>query len=70
MVNEFNDTSGNNTITLSACTNSLSACGGPVLISGPDTAAYAAWVQVRPDGGITVSYVDRLGSANTLRFAS
>jgi hypothetical protein len=46
-------------ISLSACTNALSRCSGEVTISGSDTDTGNPWVQVRQDGGITVSYVQR-----------
>jgi hypothetical protein len=43
-------------ISLTACTNGLN-CGNSISISAKtDTEADFAWVQVRPDGGITVSY--------------
>ena len=37
---------------------SLSACSGRLQISGADNNASFPWVQVRPDGGITVSYAE------------
>ena len=45
-------------IFLTECSNSLSFCGEPVLVSGSDQNASFPWVQVRPDGNITVSYVE------------
>lgn len=52
-------------ITLSACANSMANCSNPVTISGGDNATSFPWVQVRPDGGITVSYVEREVSSPT-----
>ncbi|MEO8658959.1 MAG: hypothetical protein ABI693_10840 [Bryobacteraceae bacterium] len=51
------------TISLSTCSNALSNCSNQVKVSGADTRTYNPWVQVRPDGGITISYVQR--DANT-----
>jgi hypothetical protein len=42
-------------ISLTACTNGLN-CGNSISISGTDKNPDFAWVQVRPDGGITISY--------------
>lgn len=55
---------GSTQIILTACTNSLSSCGLPVLVSGLDEFPSFPWVQVRPDGGITVSYLES-GDINT-----
>jgi hypothetical protein len=52
--NDFGDTS----ISLMACTNADLNCSNNILISGTDKEAKFAWVQVRPDGVITVSYVN------------
>jgi hypothetical protein len=46
---------GTSQIFLNACTNFLN-CGSSALVSGVDSSADNAWVQMRPDGGITVSY--------------
>ena len=46
---------GTFSIFLTACTNFLN-CGSSVLVSGSDQSANNSWVQVRPDGGVTVSY--------------
>jgi hypothetical protein len=51
---DFGDTS----ISLTACTNADLNCSNSTLISAKDAEAKFAWVQVRPDGGITVSYVN------------
>ena len=45
-------------IYITACRNSLSGCSGRFEISGSDAGASFPWVQVRPDGGITVSYAN------------
>jgi hypothetical protein len=45
-------------ITLSACTNAELNCGRAVTISGADANAEFPYVQVRPDGQITVSYTN------------
>jgi hypothetical protein len=47
-------------IILAACTNAELDCGSSVVISGADTYAVLPSVQVRPDGGITVSYANLL----------
>lgn len=43
-------------ISLTACTNRKLDCGKSIAISGTDGQADFPFVQVRPDGGITVSY--------------
>ncbi len=45
----------NTGIFLTACTNALN-CGNSIKISGADLEGDFGWVQVRPDGSITVSY--------------
>jgi hypothetical protein len=52
-----NDTNAQPQIALSACTNVLD-CGQPVIISGSDTDALYPQVQVRSDGGISISYAN------------
>jgi hypothetical protein len=47
-----------NQIILSACTNSELDCSTPIVISGGDNNANYPWVQVRSDGGITISYAN------------
>jgi hypothetical protein len=48
-------------ISLTACTNGLN-CGNSISISPKaDTGPDLAWVQVRPDGGITISYRNARG---------
>jgi hypothetical protein len=43
-------------ISLTACTNAKLACGKSIAVSGADGEADFPFVQVRPDGGVTVSY--------------
>lgn len=45
-------------VRLTACTNASLACGNSITISGADANADFPYVQVRPDGMITVSYRD------------
>jgi len=45
-------------ISLTACTNAALNCSTSISISGADTNADFPYVQVRPDGAVTVSYVD------------
>jgi hypothetical protein len=54
-------------IILSACTNSNLACSPVVVVNGADANPEYSTVQVRPDGGITVSYVN-LPSNNVYQF--
>jgi hypothetical protein len=55
---KFNVTTGG--ITLIACTNATLSCSAPIIISNtsPEFGSVDAHVQVRPDGNITVTYVD------------
>jgi len=46
----------NTSVFLTACTNQQLSCGKSIEISGADAEADFPFVQVRPDGGITVSY--------------
>jgi len=61
-------------ITLSACANNMQVCSSSVTISGADQRASAPWVYVRPDGGVTVSYVNAVkvspASALDIRFVN
>ncbi len=45
-------------IILMACTNSKLNCSTNVIASGKDESAFDPFVQVRPDGGITISYAN------------
>ncbi len=45
----------NTGVFLTACTNGLN-CGPSIQISGTDLEADFSWVQVRPDGSITITY--------------
>jgi hypothetical protein len=69
-----NENTAANAIFISACANTLANCSDAVKISGSDTRAGNPWVQVRPDGGITVSYVERESdtptSAMDIRFVN
>ncbi len=53
------DNSANSTISLVACTNSLLSCSRAITVTGLDNQADFASVQLRADGSITVSYVER-----------
>lgn len=57
---QFNLAGTNNpsSVTLSACANNMQVCSSQITISGADQRASAPWVYVRPDGGMTVSYVN------------
>ena len=55
---EFSSFSSASRIWLVACNNALTACSAPVIISGSDTASQFSHVAVRPDGGVTVTYID------------
>jgi hypothetical protein len=61
-VNDNTDTAATS-IFISACANTLASCSNAVKVSGSDKRTGNPWVQVRPDGGITVSYVE--SEANT-----
>ena len=45
-------------VMLAACTNAQLSCSNSVTVSGSDSFAGNSWVQVRPDGGITVTYIN------------
>jgi hypothetical protein len=45
-------------IWLVSCKNDLSACSSPIIISDSDTATQFSHVSVRPDGRVTVTYVN------------
>jgi hypothetical protein len=63
---DFGDTS----ISLMACTNADLNCSNNILISGTDAEARLGWVQVRPDGAITVSYVNLVGKSEEVKFVT
>lgn len=66
---KFNVTAGG--ITLIACTNATLSCSTPIIISNtsPEFGSVDAHVQVRPDGNITVTYVDQNSPpSNTIHF--
>ena len=61
---------GHHGIFLTACTNGLT-CGNSIKISGADLEGSFGWVQVRPDGSITVSYLNTnfiTGNPATIKF--
>jgi hypothetical protein len=43
---------------LTACSNSLSVCSPAIVVSGGDLRTQTSHVRVRPDGGVTVTYVN------------
>jgi hypothetical protein len=59
------DINGNSTINLVACTNSSLSCGSATLVTGADTQADFASLQVRADGGITLSYLQKTSLRGT-----
>ncbi|HEV2379942.1 MAG TPA: hypothetical protein VG206_09130 [Terriglobia bacterium] len=63
-VEDANNFPPTRTIFLAACTNAQLSCSSSAVPSGSDNVADFPWVQVRPDGGITVTYV------NTKTFSS
>jgi hypothetical protein len=66
---KFNVTAGG--ITLMACTNGTLSCSTPIIISNnsPEFGSVDAHVQVRPDGYVTVTYVDQNSPpSNTIHF--
>jgi hypothetical protein len=66
---KFNVTAGG--IALIACTNATLSCSAPIIISSgsPEFGSVDAHVQVRPDGKITVTYVDQNAApSNTIHF--
>jgi len=66
---DFNVTTGG--ITLIACTNASLSCSAPLVIGNgsPEFGSVDAHVQVRPDGNITVTYVDQnTPPSNTIQF--
>lgn len=55
---EFNFFTFFSRIWLVACTNNLSDCSAPVLVSGSDYNTQFSHVAVRPDGRVTVTYIN------------
>ncbi len=45
-------------IKLVACTNTLSSCSAPLVLSGGDTDAHFAHVAVQPDGDVTLTWIN------------
>jgi hypothetical protein len=52
-------------IWLASCTNALTSCSSPTLISGSDLGTQFSHVSVRPDGIVTVSYADFIPTSST-----
>lgn len=70
VVTQNNSENANPHISLTACTDGLN-CGNSVSISGSDADADFAWVQVRSDGGITISYANQTGGpGEQIKFVS
>lgn len=65
VVTQNSNQNTNPQISLTACTNGLN-CGNSISISGTDPNVDFAWVQVRFDGGITISYV----TPNQIKFVN
>ncbi len=57
-------------IWLVSCTNSLSQCSSPTIISGTDLATQFSHVSVRPDGVVTVSYEEFVPSGIQIKFVT
>ncbi|HXM98610.1 MAG TPA: hypothetical protein VN982_09065 [Candidatus Dormibacteraeota bacterium] len=55
-VTEQNPNGSNTHISLTACTNATFNCSGAINLTGADVHADLSWVEVRPDGSITISY--------------
>jgi hypothetical protein len=55
---EFDSNASTSRTWMVACRNNLSLCSAPVLVSGSDSDTALSNVQVRPDGSITVTYVE------------
>jgi hypothetical protein len=51
---------GVTTIQIVSCSNASLTCGSPATVSGTDAFTLDPWVQVRQDGLVTVSYVNRI----------
>jgi hypothetical protein len=56
VVSQVAESTSNHHISLTACTNARLVCSSSVAISGADANADFPYVQVRPDGVVTVSY--------------
>lgn len=70
VVTQHNNENTNPHISLTACTNGLN-CGNSISVSGSDTSADFAWVQVRADGGVTISYTNlSAGTAEEIKFVN
>ncbi|HZY59702.1 MAG TPA: hypothetical protein VFE56_08070 [Candidatus Binataceae bacterium] len=69
---EFDNNADTSRTWLVACRNNLSLCSAPVLVSGSDPDTAFSNVQVRPDGSVTVTYVNIVGFGSTfdIKFVS
>jgi hypothetical protein len=64
-VTEVDDNTAPHSVSLIACTNSLT-CGPAIAISAGEDSQSSAYVRVRPDGAITVNYV----GGNIIKFVT
>jgi len=56
-VADVDSTNGQNRLAVSSCTNGRLVCGNPTFISlGQNDVNANPWIQVRPDGEVTISY--------------
>jgi hypothetical protein len=70
VVTERIGTGTDTSIFLNACTNPNLNCGNPIVISGGDLIASFSFAQVRPDGLITVSYLNLGVNPETIMFVT
>jgi len=54
---------GGSAVVVTACKNNLSGCSSPLTVSSPDPFADLSHVAIRPDGGVTITYVVQSGGA-------
>jgi hypothetical protein len=69
---EFDSNANTSRTWLVACKNNLSLCSAPVLVSGSDPDTAFSNVQVRPDGSVTVTYLNLVdfGGPFDIKFVS
>jgi hypothetical protein len=67
----FDITANTSRIWLVGCSNDLASCSAPLFVSGSDTGTQMSHVAVRPDGGITISYINfpPTGMSIVIRYA-
>ncbi len=65
-VSQGREGTGSPQVSLTACTNATISCSSSVVVSGADPNAFWSSVQVRPDGGITISYANREAGGNQI----